>query len=1082
MFYSKRKLAAVLVLLMVLSSISMLGATPQREFSVDEAERNQRQERELSELPNKLDPKDYTNWNPDKEYRVIVQLSGDAAIKESEKQEEKYHELPPGLRKNIERGILGEQRGIIKNLKRRGIDLEVLHNFTVGINGFSAFVKGEEIKEIKKVPEVKDVFISNEYKKPEPTPEMNFSHDMIGSKRVWEDLAYQGEGMVVAVVDTGIQWTHPDFNPDYSEYELVIDENVIEERDVIGEYKTPKVVYGYNYYDDQQTVEDMNNTHGQHVAGTVAADGDIRGVAPRAQLVDIQVFSENPEEESTYDDIYLEGIEDALKIGVDAVNMSLGSVAAFYQPNNAVDEMITNAREDGVVFAISAGNSAYSTNGIGLPWRENPDIGMVGAPSLNKDSISVASVDNIQTINNYLSYEINGEEQKAPYAPAGPFFVPEVLDTEEYVYAGLGGVEEDYIAAEMDPQNDFEGLDLEGKVALIRRGTFAFTSKISNAENYGAKAVIVFNSATDELISMQYPEDGEIPAMFIGNTYGEELAALTDPVLLNFPDDTMAAPNPTAGQISAFSSWGTTPTLDMKPEVTAPGGMIYSTVLDGNYGTMSGTSMAAPHVAGSTALVQQHLLNEGMNEEDAAKMSKILHMNTAEPLLDMYERLYSPRRQGAGLIQPDKAIMSPVTVVNQEDGEAKVQLRDFQDEVFTMYLEATNHSQEAVTYDVTVDVIGDYIFLADPDEGFYHDEIFTASDSLGNTIVETEESVTVEPGTTETIEVTVDISEAIVPGTGQKVVDHPNLFVEGFINLDEQVENPVDDSDEDPEMNDDGNDPVEPLNLVVPFVGFYGDWAGEESPRVLDGFGYYGEDSYFGFGVMVDQEGGVLGYDPEYGFEGILERIAISPGNEEARNMAIPVFSMMRNAEMVEFRALNEEGEIIREIETAEWMIKSFADNPAYFINEFGWDGLDDDGDIVEDGQYTYEIASLPHYEDAKWQTKQIPVIIDTVAPMVEDLDYDKEAEELSWFVEDEGVGPVYMKLLVDGEVVEEFTAREQQEYTVEDFEYLPKQRVEIMVEDYAGNQGVYELTPDQRGNRPPESFKPNPGRGKGRN
>ena len=246
MYYSKRKLAGVLVLLMVLSSLSMLGAMPENMDRNQMLENYLQQEPELSDTPDRLNPDDYTTWDSEKEYRVIVQLTGDSAIEESKTQEEKYHELPPGLRKNLERGILGEQQGIIKNLERRGIDLEVLHQFTVGINGFSALAKGYEIEEIKQEAEVKDVFISNEYEKPEPTPEMEFTHEMIGSEAVWSNLGYQGEGMVVAVVDTGIQWTHPDFNPDYEDYDLVVEEEMIDELDLIGEYKTPKVVYGYN--------------------------------------------------------------------------------------------------------------------------------------------------------------------------------------------------------------------------------------------------------------------------------------------------------------------------------------------------------------------------------------------------------------------------------------------------------------------------------------------------------------------------------------------------------------------------------------------------------------------------------------------------------------------------------------------------------------------------------------------------------------------------------------------------------------------------------------------------------------------
>lgn len=1051
---SRRKLAIILALVMVLSSFTMLSASPQqpdREALLEEY-LNQGEAATL-EGPIRLDPDQKTSWIEDREYRVIVQLEGDAAISETIGKDEKYHELPPGIRKNIERGILGEQQGIIRMLERKGVSLEVLHNYTVVVNGFSALAQGSDLAEIKNTSGVKDVFISNEYYRPEPIEtDMKSTHDMIGSEYVWEQMGYRGEGMVVAVVDTGIQWTHPDFNPDYSDYDLVIDEEWINSLDLPGRYHTPKVVYGYNYYDDVPTVENMNGNHGQHVAGTVAADGNIKGVAPKAQLVDLQVFGE--EDETTFDDIYLRGIEDAMQIGVDAINMSLGAAASFYRPNSAVDQAITNAREDGVVFAISAGNSAHSLDGYAFPLRENPDIGMVGAPSLNKDSISVASVENLFATNNYLTFPDGEEVVRAPYTPAGPFNLPSEFDEEDYVFAGLGGTEEDYIAEGLEPRNDFEGLELEGKIALISRGNFPFVTKILNAQEEGAKGVIIFNHLGDELINMQYPDaDGTIPAGFIGKTAGERLVELEGEVMISFPDDVMSAPNPTGGQMSGFTSWGTTPSLDMKPEVTAPGGMIYSTVLNGNYASMSGTSMAAPHVAGSTALVQQFLLNQGMDREDVAEMSKVLHMNTAQPLTDMYGNYYSPRRQGAGMIRPDKAMITPVTVVNAYDGEAKLQLRDFQEEVFTMTLEATNHSEETVIYDVEVDVIVDELIAV---------LMWQWMDSapLVGYQVYGDEEVTIEPGMTETVTVTVDISNARIPAfhpaigsTEYPVVDYPNLFIEGFIQLIEKVE------------DDEGV--LDGIDLVVPFVGFYGDWAGEESPRILDGFQYLGEAQVFELGGFVNHEGYFMGYDPEMGYAGAADRLMLSPGNPEGNATMTPVFSLLRNAAEFSMKVYNEEGDPVKVIVDDSWIPKSRTAIPFYYIPAFTWDGTDEYGEIVDDGVYTFEMAFLPHYEDAVWQSREFMITVDATPPVVENIRYDQGEKVLSFDAYDEGVGLYYLGVYLDGELVYEPEVNDEGHYVIEDFEYHQRQNLTIYAVDKIMNSKMYEPAPFIRSNRP---------------
>src|SRR5699024_9229390 len=156
------------------------------------------------------------------------------------------------------------------------------------------------------------------------------------------------------------------------------------------------------------------------------------------------------------------------------------------------------------------------------------------------------------------------------------------------VYAGLGYPE------------DFEGEDMEGKYALIQRGELGFVDKAINAENAGAAGVIIYNN-TDGLVNMATDEAITIPQLFMLKSDGDRFAtALNDgqAVTISFSGEKMTIPNIEAGKMSSFTSWGLTPNLDFKPEFTAPGGQIYSTVDHNEYKVKSGTSMAAPHVSG----------------------------------------------------------------------------------------------------------------------------------------------------------------------------------------------------------------------------------------------------------------------------------------------------------------------------------------------------------------------------------------------------------------------------------------------------------------------------------------------------
>ncbi|MCS0542945.1 S8 family serine peptidase, partial [Aeromonas veronii] len=242
------------------------------------------------------------------------------------------------------------------------------------------------------------VYIATEYKIPNEEVEMKYSKELVQAQEAWREYNFKGEGMVVGIIDSGIDPSHKDMIlTDSSTAKLTQDEvdSDISEFDLPGQFWNEKVPYGWNYMDNNEDILDDDvdtGMHGMHVAGTVAANGDeetggIKGVAPEAQLLALRVFGEGVP--STYGDIYIKAIDDALKLGADVLNMSLGSTAGFVDADSPEQQAVKRAVDNGVVMSISAGNSALFADGYFYPYASNPDYGVVGSPSVSYDSISV---------------------------------------------------------------------------------------------------------------------------------------------------------------------------------------------------------------------------------------------------------------------------------------------------------------------------------------------------------------------------------------------------------------------------------------------------------------------------------------------------------------------------------------------------------------------------------------------------------------------------------------------------------------------------------------------------------------------
>lgn len=990
----KKRISVGLALSLVLSSSSLASAMP------NELVKTLTDSKEQLKLLQAQIQQDHAlkNLKDSDKVRVVVELNGDPLIQIATTKGLKINQMKTTEVKSIQNSILKEQQTVQDKIDDESINFEIINSFTNVANGFSMETTLGEAKKLEGISGIKAVTIANEYDRPEPM--MSNSSDIINSHETWA-LGYNGEGTVVAIIDTGVDSSHRDMiltSPDKAELQAAEVQAITAENKLAGNYRTPKVPYGYNYMDQNEEILDLGpdaSMHGMHVAGTVGANGDtnndgIKGVAPESQLLAMKVFGNNPAMPSTFGDVIIKAIDDSVVLGADVINMSLGSTAAYVDDNDLEQAAVNRAVENGVVMAISAGNSNVFGNGYDKPYAENPDYGVVGSPGLATDSIQVASIENNIISGFGLEYEIADIPGIAPYTTSGPDMMEAFKGQSlKVVDCGLG--------------NSTEFIDeVKGNIALIQRGAINFTLKIANAELAGAIGVIVFNSASggDGLISMMYPEGGTIPAIFIGNSHGSKISGQSKveetTVVLN--GKKASAVNPSAGKMSDFTSWGTTPNLEFKPEITAPGGNIWSTANNDSYQNMSGTSMAAPHVAGGSALVLQRVDKDfALTGKARALMAKNLLMSTAKAHVDnginqvkgaatAGVNFTSPRRQGAGIMDIQAATTSSAIVTESITGECKINLKEIVGDTATFDITVTNFSDNELTYNVDGTVQTDL-------------------DSKGYTLLEAQniinkdtgefpisfnvDQVVVPKNGTATITGTINLADAI--GCGSKVSIEEMFvnggYVEGFVTL-------IDPNDINPELS-------------IPYVGFKGEWdkAPIIDPSIYDEENY----SFYGMTSIIDSSDyNFLGVDINDEIAG--DKISFSPNGDGSNDSIIPVLSLLRNAKELEVEILDSNGIVIKTVTKEADLRKHYYDGKydVYSIlTSATWDGKANNV-VVEDGQYTYRVKSKIDFEAAKWQNLDFKVTVDTVKPAIKSLVYDKETSRLTVVAEDNIASNIY--------------------------------------------------------------------------
>lgn len=640
-------------------------------------------------------------------------------------------------------------------------------------------------EKIEKISGVEAVLIETRYepcvvKDNETTdPNMATSGSMIGSHVAWAD-GYTGAGSKVAIIDTGADTDHPSLDPDAFTYAVKdsgatlmtaadLTDTVLEQLNASKKmpgvtadqlYVNAKIPYGFNYVDDDLDIthaNDKQGDHGSHVTGIAAGNRFIKnedgsfspaldtaltqGVAPDAQVFVMKVFGTNG---GAKDSDYMAAIEDAILLGADSVNLSLGSgnpgtSRNSYAAYQAIMENITNS---GTVVSISAGNSGnwFENTANQYPYAESNSWTTTGSPGSYTNSLGVASVDNVGGTGDYV--EVAGKKLFYTDTTSAPIQALTTLAGEQqFVYVDTAGNAEDFAAVK-----DI----LTGKIAICNRGSIAFTDKGNNAISNGAIALIVANNEAGTISMATDGYNYTAPYVSILQADGEYIKAssekhTTDSGLVYYTGamtvGASAAVNHASADyytMSSFSSWGVPGSLEMKPEITAPGGNIYSLKDGGTYQNMSGTSMAAPQITGMAALVAQYIRENDLTEQTgltARQLAQSLLMSTAEPMVEDYgedgDGYYPVLRQGAGLANVANAVTSGTYILMDEganagaaDGKVKVELGDDPSRTGKYSFGFTIHNleDEAAYFDLSADFFTQDLMSSD---GVYFEDTWT---------------------------------------------------------------------------------------------------------------------------------------------------------------------------------------------------------------------------------------------------------------------------------------------------------------------------------------------------------------------
>ncbi|WP_105206245.1 S8 family serine peptidase [Streptococcus suis] len=878
-----------------------------------------------------------------------------------------------------------ENRNLVLDKLKKIDGVKIVHEYKEVLTGASVEAGREGLPDIKAIAELTSLEESRRIR-----PTLHTAKELVGALKASSKYQTDGRGMVIAVIDSGLDIKHKDMR---------LDEGVIPKIKEItpsttGAY-TLKVPHGYNYVSGNDNLyDDTHEPHGMHIAGTLAGNATdeevaskqgIDGIAPNAQLLVYKIFSNDPKNyKAETEDAAYAAIEDAIKHGADVISLSVG----YYDsglPGNAYYTIAKRAAEKGIIITAAIGNAGASSSDTSFDLHTNNALGAVDTATTVGVAATPAVIGVGSARNTHLvqrEFMLNG--QSFGYYPIGYTTLTE--GKYEFVDAGNGRWEE------------VQGLDLAGKVAIIKKDKFDLKDAVRNLKFKDVAGIIVIN--TDQGWNKDYYRTHQLlvddkTLLSYSSIWGISLSGEDGRRLLEVANqsqgNTGLVLRPTIGMkklievptVSGFSSWGPTVNLELKPEIVAPGEDVYATLNDNRYGSMSGTSMASPIVAGASALllprIRQMTPPEGMTRMD---LLRIILMNTATPLIDVLDSSghaleNSPRQQGAGLLQIDRAFETDVILHHRLKGG--VELKEIGRETeFEVTLENLGNQQRSfaisagkvlASQDVPVDRIGR--------SGKVVKEIH-AAEIKGSSIHLSEQSIQLGPKEKKTIRLRLDAGEA------------KDQFAEGYIYFKSLTEGQSD--------------------ISIPYFGFVGDWSKE---RIVDAPAWETSSKLKLTSVLSSYKHNKSGRYIELGREKIQDNQSpLNPDNIAIQNQhsdsqignAFVRFALLRditNYDLDIVKEATEDAPVLRRIDTGTMLSRvRYVD---YFesLSEYSklrtpielhrWDGKvydasKDENIPAPEGQYFFRLR-VKNKENGAYQYTYLPVKIDNQKPEIVAID-----------------------------------------------------------------------------------------------
>lgn len=878
-----------------------------------------------------------------------------------------------------------ENRNLVLDKLKKIDGVKIVHEYKEVLTGASVEAGREGLPDIKAIAELTSLEESRRIR-----PTLHTAKELVGALKASSKYQTDGRGMVIAVIDSGLDIKHKDMR---------LDEGVVPKIKEItpsttGAY-TLKVPHGYNYVSGNDNLyDDTHEPHGMHIAGTLAGNATdeevaskqgIDGIAPNAQLLVYKIFSNDPKNyKAETEDAAYAAIEDAIKHGADVISLSVG----YYDsglPGNAYYTIAKRAAEKGIIITAAIGNAGASSSDTSFDLHTNNALGAVDTATTVGVAATPAVIGVGSARNTHLvqrEFMLNG--QSFGYYPIGYTTLTE--GKYEFVDAGNGRWEE------------VQGLDLAGKVAIIKKDKFDLKDAVRNLKFKDVAGIIVIN--TDQGWNKDYYRTHQLlvddkTLLSYSSIWGISLSGEDGRRLLEVANqsqgNTGLVLRPTIGMkklievptVSGFSSWGPTVNLELKPEIVAPGEDVYATLNDNRYGSMSGTSMASPIVAGASALllprIRQMTPPEGMTRMD---LLRIILMNTATPLIDVLDSSghaleNSPRQQGAGLLQIDRAFETDVILHHRLKGG--VELKEIGRETeFEVTLENLGNQQRSfaisagkvlTSQDVPVDRIGR--------SGKVVKEIH-AAEIRGSSIHLSEQSIQLGPKEKKTIRLRLDAGEA------------KDQFAEGYIYFKSLTEGQSD--------------------ISIPYFGFVGDWSKE---RIVDAPAWETSSKLKLTSVLSSYKHNKSGRYIELGREKIQDNQSpLNPDNIAIQNQhsdsqignAFVRFALLRditNYDLDIVKEATEDAPVLRRIDTGTMLSRvRYVD---YFesLSEYSklrtpielhrWDGKvydasKDENIPAPEGQYFFRLR-VKNKENGAYQYTYLPVKIDNQKPEIVAID-----------------------------------------------------------------------------------------------